>query len=195
VAATRASRYRAAPLPIPLQIVACLLVGLSLALAAHRKASQGRSPFGREGWVPILYQVVLVLPVVAYLGAVHPAWSWLYLVDPQRLPFGTLVLALVGASAAMAAGYLSGWALVKARRTRELVVAIGLLALGLVVTAILVRARLGQAGTFADFLAHDTAPLGTRKLGWALTLVDAGLLGGLALCVSYLVNEGQRDRG
>ena len=134
-------------------------------------------------------------PAIAYLGAVHPAWSWLYLVEPSRLPVGTLALAIVGAAAATAAGYLSGWALIKARRLRELVGLMGVVAVGLVVTAVVVRARLAQAGTFGEWVAHEPAPLGARKLGLALAVVDLGLVAGLGIAISYLLEEGRRDRG
>lgn len=134
-------------------------------------------------------------PSIAYLGAVHPGWSWLYLVEPSRLPFGTLALAIVGAAAATAGGYLSGWALLKGRRVREVLIVMGVLFVGLVVTAIVVRARLAQAGTFAEWAAREPAPLADRKLGFAIVIVDLGLVTGLGLAIAYLVDEGRRDHG
>lgn len=181
-------------LPIPLQIVVSLLVGLVFALAAHRQAADGRSPFSRNGLVPVFYQLVLVTPAVLYLGLVHPAWSWLYLVPPDRLPFGIVGLSLVGTAAAEAGGYLVGWQLLKLGRRREVSVATAALGLGLLVLLVLVRSRIGHAGTYSEFALGISPPIGARKLGWAVGILDAGMLAGIVVSALFLVEQGDRER-
>ncbi len=181
-------------LPAPLLILACALVGLSLALAAFSQFENGRSPFGVTLWVPVLYQSLVVTPALVYLSLVHPAWTWLYLVDPGRLPIGTTVLAVLAAAAAELAGYLGGWVLLRAHRRRELMLAVAVVAAALVTSTTALRARLGRAGTFAEFSSGTAAALGERKLGWALGIVVAGLLVGLFVSVRFLILQGQRER-
>ncbi|MEO6953537.1 MAG: hypothetical protein ABI321_17170 [Polyangia bacterium] len=181
-------------MPIPLQLVGSLLVGLVFALAAHRQAADGRSPFARNGLVPVFYQLVLVTPAVLYLGLVHPAWSWLFLVPPERLPFGIVGLALVGTAAAEAGGYLVGWQLLKLGRRREVSIATAVLGLVLLVALVLLRARVGHAGTYAEFELAMSPSLAARKLGWAVGIIDLGLLAGFVTSVLFLVEQGERER-
>ncbi len=165
-----------------------------LSLAAHRQAAEGRSPFTRDGLVPLFYQVVLVTPAVLYLGLVHTAWSWLYLVEPERLPFGIVGLAVVGTAAAEAGGYLVGWTALRLRHRRELTISAIALGIFLLVALVMLRARVGHAGTFTEFALGMAPPLGARKLGWAVVIIDVGLVAGLILSASFLVQEGERDR-
>ena len=181
-------------MPVPLQVIVSLLVGLGLALAASVQFEQGRSPFGREVWVPILYQVLIVSPVVVYLGVVHPDWSWLYFVDPARLPVGTVALVVLSTAAAELAGYLGGWALLRAGHRRELALAVAAIALLSIVFAIAVRHRLSSAGSFAEFAVGASVPIGTRKLGWSVAIAGLGAVVALFLSVRFLVEQGRRER-
>lgn len=181
-------------MPVPLQLVISLFVGLALALSASVQFEQGRSPFGREIWVPVLYHGLIVTPMVVYAGLVHPDWSWMYLVDPARLPLGTIVLVVLGTGAAELGGYLGGWALLRAGHKRELwLAALGVLGLALAL-GIAARQRLGQSGTFAEFAVGAAVPIGTRKLGWALGVSGVGAVVALVLSLRFLVDQGRRER-
>lgn len=181
-------------MPVPLFIVASAIVGLAFALAAWAQLENGRSPLGPTLWVPVLYQILLVTPAVLYLSLVHPAWSWLYLADPARLPLGTTAIAVLATAAAMIGGYLAGWGLLRAGRRRELAgaVALGMVALGVAMAVL--RGRLGRSGTFAEFAAGAANPIGARKLGPALMLIAVGLLLGLVAALRFLVEQGHRER-
>ena len=181
--------------PVPLQLIGCVLIGLSLALAAYSQFEQGRPPFGRDAWVPVLFQGLVVTPTILYIALVFPDWSWLYWVDPGRLPVGTTTLVVVGAAAAEIAAYLGGWALLRARRRRELALAVAFVVILLVGLVIALHERLGHAGTFAEFALGQAARLGERKLGWSVAIVDVGLVVGLVLSVRFMLVEGERERG
>jgi hypothetical protein len=142
----------------------------------------------------VLYQLLVVTPALLYLALVHSAWAWLYLVDPARLPTGTTAIAVLAAAAAELGGYLVGWALLRARRRRELVAVVlgGVVAIG--VSLLLVRGRLSRAGTFAEYVAGEAQRLEVRKLGPALVLIGVGLLLGLFTSLRFLVEQGRRER-
>jgi len=181
-------------LPVPLQLVASALVGLSLSLAAFWQFEQGRTPFGREAWVPLLFHVLFVTPSVIYLGLAFPDWSWLYLVEPRRLPFGTITLSVLATALAELGGYLGGWALLKARRRRELTLAVGLGTLTLIVVMLVLRERLSHAGTYAEYALGQAVPIAERKLSWALSIIGSGTVVGLVLAIRFLLEQGQRER-
>ena len=119
---------------------------------------------------------------------------WLYLVDPRRLPPGITIMFVLVSTAAVLGGYLGGWALLRARRRRELVAMILLGVIGTLVAVAFVRGRLGHAGTFFEYRAGHAAPVNERKLGWSLALLDSGMRVGLILSVLFLLAEGRRDR-
>lgn len=145
-------------------------------------------------WVALLYQGLVVTPAILYLGFVHPDWTWLYLVNPQRLPSGITVLSVLASAAALLGGYLGGWILLRARRRRELMGACALLIVGLGAVLLVLRDRLGHAGTFADYAAGEAARLTERKLGWALGVIVPGTLAALVLSLRFLVVQGRRER-
>jgi hypothetical protein len=144
--------------------------------------------------VPLLYQVLLVTPALLYFGFVFPDWTWLYLVDPRRLPIGITILSVLATAAALLGGYLAGWVLLRARRRRELMAVVGVAGLALFVSLLMLRDRLGRAGSYAEFVAGSAARLGERKLGWSLALVSAGLVAGLIASLRFLVVQGRRER-
>jgi hypothetical protein len=181
-------------LPAPLQIALGFVVGLAFALASYSQFEHGRSPFGRTLWVPVLFQGVVVVPALLYLGFVFPDWMWLYLVDPRRLPVGITILFVLVATAAVLGGYLGGWALLRVRRRRELGAALVLGVIGIIVGLVLVRGRLGHTGTFHEYRAGHAAPVRERKLGWSLGLLEGGMVVGLVLSMRFLLAEGRRDR-
>lgn len=175
-------------------MLASALVGLALALAAYWQFEQGRAPFGREAWVPLLFQLLVVTPSVIYLGLAFPDWSWLYLVEPLRLPFGVITLSVIGTAVAELSGYLGGWALLRARRRRELLGVMGVATLALIVAILVLRERLGHAGTYAEYASGQAVPIAERKLGWALSIIGAGTVASLVLAIRFLIEQGQRER-
>ena len=171
-----------------------MLIGLVLALAAFSQFENGRSPFGRTVWVPLLYQILVVTPALLYFGFVHPDWTWLYLVDPRRLPAGITILFVLATAAALLGGYLGGWVLLRARHRQALM---GIIAVGgaaLLSALFVFRDRLRHAGSYLEFTTGNAPLLAERKLGWSLGLVAGGLIIALLLSVRFLVAQGQRER-
>ncbi len=144
--------------------------------------------------MPLLYQVLVVTPALLYFGFVFPDWTWLYLVDPRRLPIGITILSVLATAAALLGGYLIGWVLLRARRRRELMAVVAVAAVALVVALTLLRERIGHAGSYAEFVAGRAARLGERTLGWSLALVSIALLAGLITSLRFLVTQGRRER-
>jgi hypothetical protein len=144
--------------------------------------------------VPLLYQALVVTPILLYFGFVFPDWTWMYLVDPHRLPIGITILFALATGAALLGGYLGGWSLLRARRRRELSILVALGGALLIVGMVLLRGRLGHAGTYAEYVGGHAARLVERKLGWSLLLCSAGLVAGLVLSLRFLVLQGRRER-
>ena len=111
---------------VPFDLIFSVSIGLIFAACARVQFLGGGTPWGRELAAVLSFETIIFWPVALYFLLVHPAWSWMYLVDPARLPRGVSVLVLVADVAALLGGYLLGWALLRTRRERLLY---GLLAL------------------------------------------------------------------
>jgi hypothetical protein len=156
--------------------------------------ASGSSPWGRELMAVLLFEGIIVWPVALYFYFVHPDWSWMYFVDPQRLPWGIASLVLLAYVATLLGGYLGGWALARARQERLLYGAVGLVGLVLIIFLIAGRTRLGHDGSFAQFHAGSAVSVGEGKIGWALAATTTGVIIAIALVGFTLWEQGKRSR-
>jgi hypothetical protein len=154
----------------------------------------GGSPWGRELAAVLSFEAIIVWPVALYFYLVHPAWSWMYLIDPARLPGGIVVLVLLAYMATLLAGYLGGWALVKMQREKLLYVALAVIGVGLIVFLIAARGRISHAGTYDEYHAGHALNLGEGKLGWALAATSTGVAIAIVLVGFTLWEQGKRSR-
>lgn len=135
--------------------------------------------------------LLVVWPTGAYLYLLHPGWSWLFLVDPGRLPGLVILTVLVLHAAVLLGAYALAARLV--RLGKEVVLRWAILAAPVVILVLIVilRGRLLRYGTFADFHGGSTLPLFSVKLGYVLVAVVAGGLGAAAV-VSWELNKDSR---
>ncbi len=175
-------------------VVLHLAVGLAFAvLARDRVRTDG--PFA----LPAFYLVLMhaggvVAPIALYFYAVHPAWSWLYAVDPATIP-GLAILPLVVGHAAFEIGafYVGALLLRADKRTAVLygAAALGLLAL---VLALVWRARLGLDTSYVGYQAGRGRELMEVELGWALLVSLLASAGSIAYVAIELMRDGRRVR-
>jgi hypothetical protein len=179
---------------VPFDLILSVSIGLVFAACARVQFSSGSSPWGRELAAVLSFEAIIFWPVALYFILVHPGWSWMYLVDPSRLPFGVSVLVLVADVATLLGGYLLGWMLLRARREPLLYGLLGLVGLVLLVFLIACRGRLGHTGTFAEYHAGRALSVGEGKIGWALVATSMGVAAAVVLVGFTLWEQGKRSR-
>jgi hypothetical protein len=167
---------------------------LVFAACARTQFTSGGSPWGRELMAVLSFEAIIVWPVALYFYVVHPAWSWMYFVDPARLPTGVSLLVLLGYVATLLGGYLGGWALLRARKDKILWGVLAGLGLALVVFLIACRARVAHSGTFEEYHAGHALSVGEGKLGWALAATSTGVAIAIVLVGFTLWEQGKRSR-
>ena len=140
------------------------------------------------------FEAIVFWPIALYFCLVYPDWSWLYLVDPHRLPPGASFLVLLADVATLLGGYLAGWAILRARKVQILYGVLGAVALGLIVFVIAARTRLGNHGTFAEFRAGTALSVTETKLVWAIVVTTLGTAAAAALVGFALWEQGKRFR-
>ena len=132
---------------------------------------------------------VVITPITLYLHLAHPAWSWLYMVNPDDVPGLAIVPILVAHGGAVVTGWYVGARLLRAGKGKAALYSLGGGALvALLATAIAWR-RIGAYGTYEAYhggLAHD---LWDVKLGYVLV----GLVVGTGAAAGYVALELSRD--
>jgi hypothetical protein len=179
---------------VPFDLIFSVFVGLVFAACARVQFATGGSPWGRELAAVLSFEAIIVWPVALYFYLVHPAWSWMYLIDPARLPSGVSVLVLLAYVATLLGGYLAGWALVRVRKDKVLYAALGTLGLMLIIFLIVCRGRISHAGTYEEYHAGQALNLGEGKLGWALAATSTGVAIAIVLVGFTLWEQGKRSR-
>jgi hypothetical protein len=140
------------------------------------------------------FEAIIVWPVALYFCLVYPDWSWLYVVDPQRLPWGVSVLVLLGNAVALLGGYLGGWAILRARKPKVLYGVLGAAGVCLLAFLIAARKRLINHGTFAEYHAGHALSFTESKLVWAVVITTLGVVAAGVVVGFTLWEQGKRFR-
>lgn len=136
----------------------------------------------------------MVAPIALYFYAVHPAWAWMYWVDPAKLS-GVAVLPLMVLHAILVIGGWYGSALLLRRGQQRLALYVGA---GVAVTLlVLIVASIRRLSTAADYLGwqtHQGTSLFKVQLGWAFVVSLLALIGSAIYIAIELGRDGRRVR-
>ena len=170
------------------------LLGLAFSLCARDRV-RADGPFAFPAFpLVVAFAGIVVAPVALYLHAAHPAWSWMYLVDPSALP-GLLVLPLVTLHAGVVpAGFYLGAHLLRTGRARALRYTVGIGAVVLLLATVLAWGRVGRYGEYGDFHAGRALALMEVKLGFVLVGVIVGLAAAAGFTAVELLRDSRRVR-
>jgi len=174
---------------ILLDLLFNVLLGLAFALCARDRV-RADGPFASPAFLLVLTFVgLVVLPAGLYLYVAHPAWTWMYMLDPSDVPGLAVVPMLAIHGGALVAGYYGGGQLVRADRQKALVYSLagGWVLLGLLV--LLLRERLFSYGTYLDWQRNTALDLMDVKLGYVLI----ALILGIGVAAGYVALELFRD--
>jgi hypothetical protein len=138
---------------------------------------------------------VVLTPIALYLYVAHPAWAWMYLVDPSHVPGPAVVSLLVAHGGAVLGGWYAGARLVRAKRRESIAVyALAAGVIGVVVGLALGWARIGRYGTYDEFHDGRALPLTDVKLGYVLVALTLGVAVAAGLVALELMRDARRVR-
>jgi hypothetical protein len=132
---------------------------------------------------------VVVTPITLYLHLAHPAWSWMYMVDPAEIPALAIVPVLVGHGGMVVAGWYLGAYLLRTDKDRPARAALAGGALVALVATLIAWPRIGAYGKYGDYHAGVAHDLWDVKLGYVLI----GLVVGIGAAAGYVALELVRD--
>jgi hypothetical protein len=171
-----------------------LLFGLGFALVARDRV-KADGPFASPAFqLVILHAGAVVAPVALYFYAVHPAWAWMYWVDPAKLA-GVFVLPLMVGHAGLVVGawYVSSL-LIRKGLQGALIYVGGALALTLLILVVGGMGRLARATDYAGYPRGDGVSLFSVRLGWAFVVSMLALFGSAIYVAIELGRDGRRVR-
>jgi hypothetical protein len=171
-----------------------LLFGIGFALVA-RDRLKADGPFAAPAFqLVVLHAAGVVAPVALYFYAVHPAWSWMYWVDPKKLA-GVFVLPLmVGHAGLVIGGWYGASILIRKNLQGALLYVAGALGLATLVLIIGGSTRLGTAADYPSFEAHQGRSVFSVQLGWAFLVSLVALFGSAIYIAIELGRDGRRVR-
>ena len=136
-----------------------------------------------------IFIAIVLTPIALYLYLAHPAWSWMYLVDPGDVPGLAIVPLLVLHGGFLVGGWYLGGRLIRTGREKQ--ARYGLLGSALVVLVLTAIGwgRIGAYGSYRDFHDGRAIDLFDVKLGYVLV----GLAIGIGAAAGYVALELTRD--
>jgi hypothetical protein len=171
-----------------------VLFGIGFALVA-RDRIKADGPFAPPAFhLVVLHAAAVVAPVALYFYAVHPAWAWMYWLDPRKLA-GVVVLPLMVGHAGLVIGawYVAAL-LIRKGLQGALVYVAGALALTLLVLIVTGMQRIGTAADYQGFVNHKGVSLFAVQLGWAFVVSLLALFGSAIYVAIELGRDGRRVR-
>jgi hypothetical protein len=142
----------------------------------------------------LMFLGLIALPTSLYLYWAHPAWSWLYLLDPELVPSIMVVPVLVVQGGALLGTWLAGTALLRAEKDRTLLGLLAGMGVALLLSGMLLSDRLGAYASYEVFQARAAVGLLEVKLGYVLIAILLGLGVAAAFVAVELLRDGHRAR-
>ncbi|HEU0032720.1 MAG TPA: hypothetical protein VFQ53_18945 [Kofleriaceae bacterium] len=171
-----------------------LLFGIGFALIA-RDRIRADGPFAAPAFhLVMLHAAAVVAPVALYFYAVHPAWSWMYWVDPEKLASVFVVPLMVGHAALVIGGWYIASVLLRRGYQGALLYVAGAIALVLLVLVVATFDRLGTAADYYGWKTDAGVSLFKVRLGWAFVVSLLALFGSAVYIAIELGRDGRRVR-
>jgi hypothetical protein len=171
-----------------------VLFGIGFALIA-RDRIKGDGPFAAPAFhLVVLHAAAVVAPVALYFYAVHPAWAWMYWLDPKKLAGVAVLPLMVGHAGLVIGAWYGASLLIRKGLQGALFYVAGALALMLLVVVVAGSDRLGTAADYPGFATHHGVSLFAVQLGWAFLVSLLALFGSAIYVAIELGRDGRRVR-
>lgn len=179
---------------IPVVAFVNLLFGIGFALVARDRV-KADGPFASPAFALVaLHAAAIVLPVSLYFYAVHPAWAWMYWVDPDKLTKISILPLVVGHAALVVGGWYGASFLIRKGYQGALLYAAGAIALILLILLVTCMHRLDTAAEYQAFKDGQGVSLFNVQLGWAFVVSLLALFGSAIYVAIELGRDGRRVR-
>ena len=179
---------------IPVVALVNLLFGIGFALVA-RDRIRADGPFAAPAFQLVaMHAAAVVAPIALYFYAVHPAWSWMYWIDPTKLAPVAILPLMVGHAGLVIGGWYVASILLRRGYQGALLYGAGAIALVLLILIVGGIRRLSTAADYFGFQASQGTSLFNVQLGWAFVVSLLALFGSAIYIAIELGRDGRRVR-
>jgi hypothetical protein len=169
------------------------LFGIGFALIARDRINAD-GPFAAPAFQLVaLHAGAVVAPIALYFYAVHPAWAWMYWVDPAKLAGVFVVPLMVGHAALVVGAWYVASLLIRKGLSGALFYVGGALALLLLVLVVGGLHRLATAADYAGYVSGGVSLFSVR-LGWAFVVSLLAMFSSAIYVAIELGRDGRRVR-
>jgi hypothetical protein len=179
---------------IPVVALVNLLFGIGFALIARDRIRADGLFAAPAFQLVALHAAAVVAPVALYFYAVHPAWAWMYWVNPGRLAGVAVLPLMVGHAALVIGGWYGAGFLLRRGHQGALLYVGGAIGLTLFVLVIGGFHRLSTAAVFESWRDGQGVSLFAVQLGWAFVVSLLALFGSAIYVAIELGRDGRRVR-
>jgi hypothetical protein len=171
-----------------------LLFGIGFALIS-RDRIKADGPFATPAFpLVVLHAAAIVAPVALYFYAVHPAWAWMYWVDPAKVSGLAVIPLMVGHAALVLGGWYVGAIMIRGGVQGALFYAAGAIMLLLVILIVMGGDRLATATDYVGYPRGAGRGLFEVKLGFAFAVSMLAIFGSAIYVAIELGRDGRRVR-
>jgi len=170
-------------LTAPVDVLLCVVFGVTSALASRVQLRLSSQPWFSTRYFASLatFLLMVVMPSTAYRYFFHPDWATMYAFEASRATgLFAVVTLLIGLGAGVGAFWLGSYCC-RERKDWILLVVLGVAVAALALIAALGSARIGQVGTYAQWVGE----FGLQPLG-ATDVLPELLISVVALAVGWL---------
>jgi hypothetical protein len=179
---------------VPFVALVNLAFGIGFALIA-RDRIKADGPFATPAFhLVVMHAAAVVAPVALYFYAAHPAWAWMYWVDPDKISGLAVIPLMVGHAALVIGGWYVGAIMIRHNAAGALLYIAGALALMILVIVVLGSDRLATATDYVGYPKGAGVGLLQVKLGFAFVVALLALFGSAVYVAIELGRDGRRVR-
>ncbi len=170
------------------------LLGFAFALCARDRV-RADGPFAAPAfWIVLTFAGLIAAPATLYLYIAHPAWSWLYALDPDTVPAALGLPVFIIVVGSLVGSWLGGSQLLRVGRERALWIGLAVTAAAGLISVAMTAERLVVYGSYPVFAAGEARGLLEVKLGYVLIAFSLGLLTAASFVAVELVRDSRQAR-
>lgn len=153
------------------------MFGFGFALVA-RDRIRADGPFAAPAFPLVaMHAGAVVAPIALYFYAAHPAWSWMYWINPNKLAGVAVLPLMVGHAALVIGGWYMAAVLIRKGFQNAALYSGGAIALTLLLVVVGGIRRLSVAADYLGWQTQKGTPMFSVQLGWAFVVSLLALFG------------------
>ncbi len=142
----------------------------------------------------LMFLGLILAPTTLYLYAAHPSWTWMYLVNPQKVASIAILPLVVAHVGAVAFGWYLAARLIIGNQAKLATFLSGAGGLIVLIGVLLSWKRLGHYGTYTEFGDGRSLPIMDVKLGYVLVTLVIGTFAAATFLAVELMRDSRRVR-